>query len=840
MLVTLLLTTTVRSLPSSAALAFPVASAGPQAGARIDATVTRVIDGRRVRLPAAEVPALEPGDQVDIRFVDFVRPPAQVNYHVNVAFLTEAAPQHWLFPTSGPWDRLFVAPRQRGRHAARPSRPVADLRFTYGVGDRRGIPVVFIVPEDDKTRGMDGVRDYVDAHPTEFKDMAVSSNAAIERYQWFADFLGSLSQGAIDTVASQQRVIDIATSLGASPAVVQACYAAGGTPAEVTACVQSSVQSIGYQTNIEAPTEAQFLGGVAGAAAPTTIAAFLVPLLTVWHLFAQNGHHDYEYLPTTLAMGAPGVPAAQHPQELLGMKVPTLRPPAAASDVLFFTIGDPGAAQLPPAVVDDAASTGVCATTPRLDVPLHVDRTSPYVHDTALLVTPDGGAPYAVPLDPHQVDAPVLARDALHGASDGGYDVRLTGGYGFGSLRTGTSDEARIALPVRAAWTVAPMPHQPPTAGRDLDLLASSGSAACLTAAELQQGSGAPVSLTIKRRDDRRVELRGSPAAVAGAATLRLYEDDPLHRVALEDDATIAIAPPPAQVDAASEPIAYLGDRSLFLTGTRLQTIAGVRFDGATYVRTDGSTAQAACFSGPVIAGLTPGASVSAQLLPGDGAPGEIFSTMVATPRPALEPAAGGAGQVFSTQPLPLVLAARGALPERAAVRVRQAPASGAPCDAQRADGPQAATLPDADVRRQTDSALNVVLDAADALHDRAFGTLQVQLVDTARKIGSDWITLPETFVRAPAVSHIECPSDPQAPCTLVGTGLDAIVGVEDAPGPDQTPGLTCTADVKDEQCVSVPHLGHYTLRLEDRHAEMRVPDALVVQAGGAAGKASG
>ncbi len=48
-------------------------------------------------LPAAAVPALAPGDVGDARFPDYTRPPAGANYHVNVAFITEAPPMRWLY-----------------------------------------------------------------------------------------------------------------------------------------------------------------------------------------------------------------------------------------------------------------------------------------------------------------------------------------------------------------------------------------------------------------------------------------------------------------------------------------------------------------------------------------------------------------------------------------------------------------------------------------------------------------------------------------------------------------------------------------------------------------------
>jgi hypothetical protein len=291
LLALLLLPPIVGATPAPAPTAAPdgvspfiAASTGPQASAQLDATVTRTIGGKRVTLPAAVVPALEPGDQVDVHFTDYMRPAARVNYHVNVAFITEAAPQHWLFEKSGPWDELFRN-RTTGR---RPGPAVSDLRFTYGQGAARGIPIFFIVPEDEKTRGMDGVRDYVDAHPTDFKNMSQSANNAIDKYNWFEDFLHSLAIGSIDPLSGGNSVATIATSLGASPTAVASCYQYGGTQSQVAACIETTLGSVNYQTNINAPTEAQFFGGLVGAAAPARVASYLVALLSVWQIFLKQ------------------------------------------------------------------------------------------------------------------------------------------------------------------------------------------------------------------------------------------------------------------------------------------------------------------------------------------------------------------------------------------------------------------------------------------------------------------------------------------------------------------------------------------------------------------------
>lgn len=805
---------------------FVAASAGPEASSRIDATVTRRIGDKRVTLPAAVVPALKPGDDVDVRFSDYMRPPARANYHVNVAFITEAPPLRWLYEKSGTWDQLF-ANRRSGTSKPR------DLSFTYGEGDHRGIPIFFIVPEDEKTRGMDGVRDYVDAHPTDFKNMSQSANTAVDRYNWFQDFLHSLAVGSLNPLAGGNAVTAVAASLGANPSTIATCYSQGATQSQVATCIETTLGSVQYQANINAPTEAQFFGGLAGAAVPTQLASYLVSLLGVWQIFLHTGHQEYEYLPASLDLATPSSPGGTGEQLLMGLKVPALRPPAATSDVLFFTIGDPQAAATPPVVVNGSSASGMCASTSRVEIPLHLDRTSTYVHDTSLLVTPDRGASYTIPIDPHSIAAPTIERSALAGADDGGYTVRLAGRFGFDPVVQPDRVLARIAVPRAATWSVAPFPNRNPIAGRTLDVIASSAAAPCLSQAEVQIGSAPAIPLQIKRLDDRRVELQAALKDVPpGEARIRFYQDDLVGRTEIENTATLAIAAQPAQVDPSSAPVAYLGDAFITLSGTGFESISGVRLGATTYTKAPSSTSTLACFTGPSIGGngLEAGESISTQLVPTDGSTGEVFVSKLAAARPVLLApiVAPDAPVHLSSEPLAVELATGGAdLPAQREIRVRRAVAVQSPCDVVRADTSYSVVAP-ADTHIETPSRLAVYLHPADELHDNAFGTLQIQLVDTQTKSASDWATLPGSFVRTPTISKIECSADPSAPCTLLGTGLGAITGVDDASGHVVPPGIGCTSDQKGLDCLSVPHLAHYTLQLQDAKTPFSVPDSAI------------
>jgi hypothetical protein len=802
---------------------FVSASSGPEASARVDATVTRVVDGITVTLPAANVPALANGDRVALRFPDYSGAATRVNYHVNVAFLTEVAPQHWLFERSSAQDRLFVKKTKRAPRASTKN----EIAFTYGTGDHRGIPIVLIVPEDGKTRGMDGVRDYVEAHPTDFKNMAESTNDAVDRYTWFADFTAGLSQGAIDPISGQQRVVAVAASLGASQATVAACYVPGATQAEVANCIQGALVSVQAQPNLEAPTQAQFLGGLAGAAAPLQLATYLEPLVAVWQIFARSGRKEYEYLPSSLELARDARHAAAPYEVLAGLKVPTIRPPAAASSALFFTIGDPQSAARPPVVASDTPAGGICATTPRVTIPVHVDRTSKYLNATRLIVATPGKPDRSLPLDPDAAAAPTVDRRALDDGSAAAYTVRLAGRFGFDELQNDARALAHVAVPRDVPWTLAPAPHHEPTAGAGFDMIASAPVAPCLTHAELQFGSAAPLPLQIRRLDAARVELTGSLANVpATDATVRLYQDDPAHGSAIERAVAVAIAPPPAQIDPKTMPTLAQGDDAMELHGTGLDGIAAVRIGTATFAKMTDATATTACFVGAPLANRVQGATVASALLPTNGTPGEAFTTLIGPPRPrGLVALTNGAPVAFSSEPLHVVLTSSTPLPARRELRLRRLDAPAGPCDALR-DDDTAVTVPADATHLASATHLDVALASGGLLGDAAFGTLQLQLVDARSGARSDWATIPGTFVRSPAIVRIACPPDAASSCRLFGTRLETIASVDTSAGTVPL-GAACAAENK-VPCVLVPHLGAYVLRLKDGDTPFPVPQARV------------
>ena len=345
----------------------------------------------------------------------------------------------------------------------------------------------------------------------------------------------------------------------------------------------------------------------------------------MWHLFVQTGHREYEYLPTTVTLADPST--LRHDELLMGPKVPTVRPPAAYSDVLFFTVGDSQATERAPLVVNDAPASGACERTNRFSVPLHFDHTSRYVNDASLLVTPDGRPPFRIALDPRTLSAPVVDRSRFKSSADGAYSVEMNGRFGFEPVAQPAQISMRLAFPSDGPWSIATVPHHPPVAGTSLDLVATSPSAACLSRAELQIGSAPPIALTAKPLDSQRVELNASLAGMpAGPAQIRFYEDDPRAGRAFETSAAVAIEPPPAAIDAKSA-VVSLGDAFVGLAGSGLERIRGLLLNGATYTKEAGSSATSACFDGPPLrgSGLAIGQVLTAQLMTAAGSAGEVF-----------------------------------------------------------------------------------------------------------------------------------------------------------------------------------------------------------------------
>lgn len=765
-------------------------------------------------MPAALVPKLRDGDGVEVRFTGYSPPATKVRYHANVAFITSSAPERWYFPRSGPLSDLFAA------HAA-------TIRFTYGTGEAQGTPIFFIVPEDKSTRGMDGVRDYVGAHPTDFKTMTDSANEAVDRYTWYHDFLSAFDAGAIPILGGQQRIAAVAASLGADPTAVNTCYTEYTAADQIQSCVSGQLNALAYQTNFTAPTEGQFFGGILGAATPTQFASYLAPLLTVWQLFIAHGHQEYEYLPTTLTLGDSRNPSAASVQVLAGEKVPTLRPPAAQSSVVFFSIGEQNGPQ-PPRVVNDASAPAMCARQPRLELPLHLNQTSRYLSRTALIVTTTAGTTRRIPIDPDDVDAPILDRSAIDDGHDIGYRVTLAARYGFDPVAQPVQSSLYVAVPRAATWQIAEAPHRAVEAGGALDLVAAGPAAPCVSSAELQVGGTRVLPVQTTLVDPTHIALHAALAGVPpGDAVLRLYQSDPGSGHSVESDEAVAIGPPPAHISDEA-PLVHVGDTAMALSGSGFDRIRALRIGDDTLVKASAdSNAGEACFTGnPLALHAQPGAELAATLVRNDGSTGEAFAVRVAAPRPSIASVTttSGAATHFSTDILRVVVKSDNPLPPDPVVLVGRAPTRSQPCEGA---GTFAAVSADR-VHVLDTTSLEAFVQADSLLHDQAFGTLQVALSDPHAQATSDWAVLPGTFVRAPLVSDIDCSAPAATTCRLVGSDLLTIAGVVLPGGSVQTPDLRCTPADKEPGCVTVPRLAHYHLVLTDGSTPYDVPDALI------------
>ena len=609
-------------------------------------------------------------------------------------------------------------------------------------------------------------------------------------------------------MGGQQRIAAVAASLGADPTAVNDCYTEYTVAAQIQSCVSGQLNALAYQTNFSAPTEGQFFGGLLGAATPARFASYLAPLLTVWQLFVAHGHQEYEYLPTTLSLADRRDPSSAAVQVVAGEKVPTLRPPAAQSSVVFFSIGEQNGSQ-PPRVVNDASAPAICAREPRLELPLHLNQTSRYLNRTALIVTATGGATRRIPVDPSDVDAPILDRSAIDDGHDVGYRVSLSGQYGFDALAQPVQPSLYVAVPRAAPWQIAAAPHRVVAAGGTLDLVAAGAAAPCVSNAELQVGGTRLLPVQTTLVDPTHVALHASLAGVPpGDAVLRLYQSDPGSGRPVESDEAVAIAPPPAHI-ADEAPLVHVGDTAIALSGSGFDRIRALRVGDDTWRKVaSASTAAEACFSGsPVALHAEPGAELTATLVRNDGSTGQAFAIAVGPPRPdiASVTASSDSATHLSTDILRVVLKSANPLPANPVVLVRRAPAHPQPCSS--ATG--SATVAADRVHVLDATSLEAYVQADALLHDEAFGALQIALSNPPAQAASDWMAVPGSFVRAPLISDIDCSAAATATCRLVGSDLLTIAGVVMPNGSLQPPDLRCTPTA--EEPSSSPSHGSLT-----------------------------
>ena len=278
------------------------ASIGPNASSRVDATVTRTVNGAAVTLPAAAVPALAPGDVVDVRFPDYTRPPARANYHVNVAFITEAPPLALALRAAAA-RRTSSSPTTAARQPAAPAR----LHFVYGAPDHRGIPIFFIVPEDAKTRG-DGRRAQLRAARTRpiSRTCRKSANDAVARYSWFRDFL------AVARARCDRSRLGAAARRGRrrfARAHRQARSRAATRPAHRSPTSRTASRRRCSRCNTR-PTSTRRRPRSSSAASPAQRARLSSRSTSsrcsrCGRSSRGSGHQEYEYLPATLQLTAP-------------------------------------------------------------------------------------------------------------------------------------------------------------------------------------------------------------------------------------------------------------------------------------------------------------------------------------------------------------------------------------------------------------------------------------------------------------------------------------------------------------------------------------------------------
>ncbi len=124
---------------------------------------------------------------------------------------------------------------------------------------------------------------------------------------------------------------------------------------------------------------------------------------------------------------------------------------------------------------------------------------------------------------------------------------------------------------------------------------------------------------------------------------------------------------------------------------------------------------------------------------------------------------------------------------------------------------------------------LDLTFEPEALLGNDSFGALEVQLIDASSKARSVWVPLPGTFVRAPTVVKIECPTLHGDSCRLIGTELGTIDEIVGASGDRvKAPFQPCSVPDPQSACIVIPHYKHYVVRSIDGPTDILLDDDLI------------
>jgi hypothetical protein len=791
---------TASLLLSQLVLGAAIAKAAPfdLAGPTLEVEVARAAR----TLPAAQVPNLAPGDRIWMK-ADL--PEAESAHYLMVAaFLrgaTNPPPEDWFF-TCETWTRRC-----------------AKEGLTLTVPQEAQQLLVFLAPQTggafrtlvDAVRGRPGafVRTSQDLNQAALDHGRLDAYLAAVRHLGEVDPL-QLKEAAPLLSRSLAIKVDEAC-LGKIPVLQAPCLAQGreslilddGHSASLAQALTSGPAS---DLAMEASNTPQLRSGYYGP--------FIGSIFDIAKILDSLHTAQYQYIPAlasmrgrqvTLTLNAP--PSFHDPKSVLVVALPAVEPPRF------------------PALHPVDPNEIICASKNPLVLPVDGSPlvfSSAYAHDAVLRVARKDGSFLELPAraDPARGGFVVAEPAASPKAPEEPRSAALQAQWGFDRYEGPTF---RLADAQAQVWTLAPGDSSDLIIGRPGTLHLRAGSVSCLDEITLVDSKASLRKVEWKKTRTNEVELTLPLQEVtAGDLALRVKQ------FGGSEAQTIALHAFPQAGHLESFAL-HAGDSEGILRGNRLDevkqlTVDGVQFMPGALATHDGHDELAmVAQSGSDTGALKSGAALATLK---DGRTFEV-KVSVDPPRPSAA-LISKTVQWASSQPGSSIhLANESELPigARLTFSLRaQSPAAFSPdekLEVATTDGTFSAvlTVGTGEMRLQSRKIAVVTLDPSRALGASAFGPVQFRRIVAG--VAGEWTPL-ATLVRLPKFAGVDCPSAPDAACSLGGADLYLLESVSvDA----DFAHATHVPDGFTEPVLSIPHplQGQIYFKLRDDPATVNI-----------------
>ncbi len=523
-------------------------------GASIDVRVTR---GART-LPATLVPALRPGDVIDLSFPRGVQFSSSPRWHLVVADLyDDYLKQRPTFPIAD------------ADLSAAPAGHVWRVRYTG-----KATPIMFLVPEDGSRRGRGipdarAAIDRLENRSLLLRTATLSQNAAVKR-STMDRFLASLANVQPSRLPdAHARIAAASKALFGADLSQSACFDPSRAQSTQVACAAQAIAS-----SYDAGGHVDVTSAVTSQLAVNT-ATYGMLMGTLYELLAKRRvAAHYTFVPGVIRPGGKNTDVYVDQQPSYDASS------ANPSTIVYFSVGDKGASERPPSYGAPAVLP-LCADGSSLAFTLPFDASPVYFRSQALLLHSSAGARRIAltydPLEGFSADLPSSTPSA-------GAEVTVRSTWGFDRI---VSRAMPLVRPRAASWLLANPVAVPVVAGAKKATLRFSderaGIGTCVSSVDLTDALGHTLPVTSIERGANAVTVTFDASQAGGAAGTAL-----VHQPGGIVSAPVAFPIYPA-LPTVSSAMAYLPEGRLILRGENLKYIDRVTLNGTAITFANGS-----------------------------------------------------------------------------------------------------------------------------------------------------------------------------------------------------------------------------------------------------------